>query len=166
MTADRAPGTPGAPPPEMDEDLLSAYIDGELDAATRDAVETRLAASPEWRAVLAEVREARDAVRGLPVRDAPPGFWDGILRERSDAPAAVVDLDAARLHRRPRTARWAAIGAAAAAAAIVAVAVIPGESKVRPAVATFTDAHAVRSSVDGDAVSNLAGVTVPGGPTR
>ena len=61
---------------ELVPEMLSAYLDDELDASTRDAVEARLAASPEWRAELAEVRAARDAVRGLPSLQAPAGFWD------------------------------------------------------------------------------------------
>ena len=42
-------------------------------------VEAQLAASPELRAELEEVTVARAAVRGLPERDAPSGFWDAVL---------------------------------------------------------------------------------------
>lgn len=162
---------------ELSEDLLSAYVDGELDDATRAAVEARLAESDEWRAVLDDVTVARTAIRSLPLRDAPSGFWEGILDSddaaSSDAAsegrggAQVADLDTARSRRRSTTVRLAAFAASAAAAiVIVAVALVPGTERVKPAVATFTNAHAVRSSVGNDAVSNVAGVAVPGGIGR
>jgi anti-sigma factor RsiW len=169
------------PPDQHDgalpEDLLSAYVDGELDDATRTAVDARLAESAEWRAVLADVQAARDAVRSLPLRDAPDGFWERLLAS-DDAPdgpdqgsggasdSTVVDLGAARAKRR-RAARFVAFAASAAAAiVIVAVAVVPSQDRVKPAVATFTNAHAVRSSVGNDVVSNVAGEAVPGGVGR
>ncbi len=62
----------------LDPDMLSAYLDGELTDAERAQVETQLESSPEWREELAEVRAARDALRGLPERDAPVGFWDAV----------------------------------------------------------------------------------------
>jgi hypothetical protein len=107
--------------------------------------------------VLEEVRETRDAVRALPPRDAPASFWSDVL----GSDATVVELAAAR-HRRARTpARWAALAAGAAAAVIVGVALVPSEDRVEPAVAAFTDAHAVRASVGNDAVSTLAGQRPP-----
>ena len=73
----------------LDPDMLSAYLDGELTDAERAAVDAQLASSPEWRAELAEVRAARDALRGLSERDAPAGFWDAVL-----ANVAASDDDA------------------------------------------------------------------------
>ena len=63
--------------------MLSAYLDGELHR--RRARRGRGAAGrvvAEWRAELAEVRAAREAVRGLPNREAPAGFWDAVLTHR------------------------------------------------------------------------------------
>jgi anti-sigma factor RsiW len=137
------------------EELLSAYLDGEVDDDERALVEAQLAESAEWRTVLAEVRETRDLVRTLPVRDAPAGFWDGILDEPSDA---VVSLDARRT-RRSRVAAW--VAGAAAAAAIVAVVLVPRESTVKPRVATLVNSHAARSSVSEEPVSQLAPVATP-----
>jgi hypothetical protein len=37
---------------------------------------------------------------------------------------------------------------------------VPAETRVQPAVSTFGEAHAVRSSVGDDAISTLAGATV------
>lgn len=136
------------------EDLLSAYLDDELSAQDRALVEGRLFESAEWRAVLVELRETRELLRGLPVREAPPGFIDGLLQSDDNAP---VLLDAKR--RRARIAGW--IAGAAAAAAIVAVVLVPSQTRVKPAVATFVNTHAARSSVSEEPVSALAPVAAP-----
>jgi anti-sigma factor RsiW len=137
------------------EDLLSAYLDGELDAEDRMLVERRLEESAEWRAVLVELRETRALLRGLPMRQAPPGFIDGLLQSDDPAP---VQRDAKR-RRRARIAGW--VAGAAAAAAIVAVVLVPSEARVKPAVATLVNSHAARSSVSEEPVSELAPVAAP-----
>lgn len=157
---DRRPQDP--PFGDLAEDALSAFVDGELDAREQAAVEQRLSESPEWRSVLIEVREARDAVRALPMRDAPPGFWDGLLADGllpGARPDGVVDLAAARRSRRSRTARWVALAAGTAAAAIVGVVAVPGARTVQPKVAVLAGAHALRSSIGNDAVSSVAAAT-------
>jgi anti-sigma factor RsiW len=143
----------------MDDSLLSAYLDDELDADTRVAVEARLAASPEWRAVLDEVRDARDAVRALPLVDAPAGFYNDLLGPDRRA----LDLGAARRRRavRPKSLpRRLTSVAAAATFVVLGVALVPREQTVQPPINTFTNAHAERSSVGNDVVSNLAGASV------
>lgn len=109
--------TPGAPAPD---DRLSGYLDGELDATERAAVDALLAESPDWRAVLAEVRWTRDALRGLPWHEAPTGFWDEVARERLGVPATAP-------RRRGHPVRVIA-GAAVAAAAVAAV-LVPVEER-------------------------------------
>jgi anti-sigma factor RsiW len=156
MTGDRlAQGPPGGPP-ELPEDLISAYLDDELDEAARAAVDAALVGSPELRASLAGIRSVRDAVRALPLLDVPTGLWES---------PAVPSLDRARA-RRPRRAavRW--IAAATAAAAVTAVLAMPARDPVTPDVAGFTDAHAVRSSVGNDAISTLSGAAIPTRPGR
>ena len=157
-----------SPPPfgDLPEDALSAYLDGELTHDVRAAVEARLDASAEWRAILAEVRAARDAVRALPVVEPPEGFIDRLLagvdpagvRPAAEAPG-VVDLGRERARRTQRRNRWvAALGGAAAAAVVAAVLITPSVNRVKPAVASLTNAHAVRSSASEDSVSSLASV--------
>jgi anti-sigma factor RsiW len=143
----------------LHEDALSAYVDGELDDATRADVEVRLAESDEWRAILEELRETRGALRSLPPVEAVPEFWTRVL-----AGDDVADLAAARRAKERRSGRWKVVvaGAAAAAVIVVGVVAIPQRSKVTPAVATFTNAHAARSSLDDDVVSSLASIGVPG----
>jgi anti-sigma factor RsiW len=162
-------------PDQWNEDLLSAYVDGEVTEEQRALVETRLAESSSLRALLAEVEAARDAVRSLPQRDAPPEFWarildgtgldaDSVMTEATaGAPASgpVVALESRRESRLPR---WVAVaGGAAAAAVIAAVVLVPTPKRVDPPVASFTDAHAVRNSLDSDAVSSLAPVALQAG---
>jgi anti-sigma factor RsiW len=141
----------------IEEDALSAYLDDELDADARAAVDARLAASAEWRAILDELRETRAALRAMPAVDGPPQFWSRVL-----AGDDVVDLDAERARRR-RGWRVAITGAAAAIAVIVVgAALVPQRDRVKPSVATFADQHAARASFDSDALSQLASVGIQG----
>jgi anti-sigma factor RsiW len=96
--------------PDPDE-RLSAYLDDELGVTERAAVDDLLARSEAWRSALAEVAWARDAVRSLPARDAPAGFWETVGDER---PAV------ARSGRVRRV-----LGVAAAVAAAIAVFAVP-----------------------------------------
>lgn len=145
---------------DLAEDVLSAYLDDELGASERAEVERRLAESPEWRGILDEVRATREALRSLPELDGPPEFWARVMAG-DGLPDGVVDLGAER--RRRALPKWAvaAVGAAAAAVIVIGVVAVPQEQKVRPAVASFTDEHAARSSVDNDVISSLASVGVP-----
>jgi anti-sigma factor RsiW len=130
-------------------DMLSAYLDDELTDAERVAVEAQLEVSADWRAELAEVRAAREALRALPERDAPAGFWDAVHA------AVVVPIGAARSARR----RWGRVAASAAAvAAVVAVVVIPGRSEVSPNVAAVVAQHGAQGSETADPISRLAPV--------
>ncbi|MFM8304173.1 MAG: anti-sigma factor family protein [Actinomycetota bacterium] len=160
-----------------DEDVLCAYLDDECTEAERAQVEQALATSGSARAVLAELRVARDAVRSLPLRDAPAEFWARLL---TPGPAMVVtvprdpavpelappaDLAAARQRRRPS--RWlGATAAAAVAAVIAAVVLVPEPTTVTPPVGAFTEAHAVRASLQDDAWSSLAPLAVAAGFRR
>ena len=155
---------------DLTEDLLSAYLDDELDAGARADVEARVAASSEWQAILDEVRDTRDGLRGLPALDGPPEFWARVMAgaalqgdalEGGAERVQVVDLDAER--RRRRVPRWglAVAGTAAAAAVVIGVVAVPQQDRVRPAVAALTDEHAARSSVGNDVISSLASIAVP-----
>ena len=130
------------------DDRLSAYLDGELDTAERQAVDNYLADSAEWRAQRDEIAYARDALRGLPAREAPTGFWEGVLSP---------ELTRARAKRGKRWPRIAAAASGIAVAAVViASLVIPSPGRVTPRVPALTDSHAVRTSVSDEPVSHLA----------
>jgi anti-sigma factor RsiW len=153
------------------DDLLSAYLDGELDPETRTEVEAHLAASPERRAALDDLRAARDAVRGLPMVDLTPEAWRAVIAAvAADEPAPVAApgrVAALRSRLRARPTGWAGLGAAVAAAAVVAAVVfLPGPSRVAPKVATFATEHSARASVGSDPVSSLAAASVMPGMGR
>jgi anti-sigma factor RsiW len=144
---------------ELAPEMLSAYLDDELTAEERVAVEARLAESPEWRAELEDVRAARAAVRNLAAHDAPTGFWDAVLAHvEADGDdvatgAPVVPLVA----RRPRR-RVAWLAAAAIVAVVVAVIAVPHRSEVTPNVTAVVVQHGAQSSDTADPVSMLAPV--------
>src|SRR5205807_5774458 len=105
-------------------------LDGELTTDERAAVDAQLETSAEWRSELVEVRAARDALRSLPERDAPAGFWDAVYAAVDDD--VVVPITAARSHDGARR-RWTWIAAGAAAvAAVVAIVVVPHRNQVSP----------------------------------
>lgn len=158
-------------PLEWSEDLVSAYLDDELEPEARTEVEAHLAASPERRAVLDDVRAARDAVRGLPAVDLTPEAWREMLSVvAADEPAPVAApgrVAALRSRVRARPTGWAGLGAAvAAAAAVVAVVFVPGPARIAPKVATFATEHSTRASISSDPVSSLAGASIMRGMGR
>lgn len=67
--------------PARDAPLLSAYVDGELEGDDLARVEAHLAASPEARREVEQLRAFNRAAAGLRLREAPPedweAFWDG-----------------------------------------------------------------------------------------
>jgi anti-sigma factor RsiW len=135
------------------DDRLSAYLDGELDAAEHADVDGYLAESPEWRAERDAVAYARAALRSLPVHEAPPGFWEGVLSP---------ELNRARARRRLRVPRLVAAATAgvAVAAVVIASLVIPSPDRVTPRVPALSDSHAVRTSVSDEPVSQLAALSM------
>jgi negative regulator of sigma E activity len=157
----------------LPEDLLSAYVDGEVTDAERAAVEARVARDVAWQHILADVVTARDAVRGLPEREPPTGFWLRVLtrvaevaeQDRATIAAAAAVVPIARPAPR-RVPRWGAIGAAVVAVvAGVALAMPQRNHQVSPKIATLTNQHAAASSAGSDPITNLAPAAVPVGLT-
>lgn len=161
---------------DLELDMLSAYLDGELIADERAMVDVRLSESPEWRAELAEVQSARSIVRALGAREAPAEFWDRVVEyvESADhadnAPAttaevaAPVPIGAARGTQRGervspggRAVRRLA-GAAAAVVALVVVVALPDDSTVKPNVTAVATQHGANATESSDPISGLAGV--------
>jgi anti-sigma factor RsiW len=114
------------------DDLLSAYLDGELEDAARHEVAAHLDECGACRIELAQAAEARMALRNLPQLEAPPALFG---RER------------AAIRGRVRFFRpvwgWAAAGAAALALTIGLVAG-PGEPEQTIDLDTFAERHTAR----------------------
>lgn len=72
---------------EHPEELLAAYVDGELDAADRRAVQAHLRSCERCRGEVEMARVARDALTSLPEVPAPEGTAFRVLREARRPPA-------------------------------------------------------------------------------
>jgi anti-sigma factor RsiW len=155
----------------LPEELLSAYVDGEVTDVERGAVEARLARDDTWQHILAEVLAARDAVRALPEREAPSGFWLRVLTNVAEVAekdragiSATADVVPIAPPARRRAPRWGAIGAAVVAVvAGVAFALPSRDREVAPSLPTLSNQHAASASMQSDPVSNLAPAAVPVG---
>jgi len=90
-----------SPNTENIEARLSAYIDGELDAAGRAEIERHLAENPQHRALIVDLMRQRDLLRAMPVESAPEDLREAIEQqiERSmllggtdDAASTVIKI--------------------------------------------------------------------------
>ena len=147
------------PSADDERELLSAYLDGELDEAETARAGARLAADHGWRAELDALRLVRDRVRSLPEREPPAGFIDQLVRAGRSDLARRSDT----VHATMRRTRRLAASAAAAAAIGVAFAVPSTESPtpVRPAIDESADGHAVNAALADDPISQLAPAAIP-----
>src|SRR5215216_6789547 len=76
---------------ELNDELLSAYLDGELSADERAAVEARLATDPAAQQLLHELRSVSQSVQALPTEPLGRGLSEEIMRRSRDAmPERVV----------------------------------------------------------------------------
>jgi anti-sigma factor RsiW len=149
------------------DDVLSAYLDGEVTDAERAEVESHLATCAECRSDLDGEADVRRLLRELPAVDPPFGFYERILR---DGPGATGRPDK---KRRLRFGLANIAGAAAVWLLILGVVNVNSASgSVEPATATYLSAHesvapetqsaetiedATRAQADYDAPATLAG---------
>ncbi|MGE5579554.1 MAG: DUF4349 domain-containing protein [Bacillota bacterium] len=61
------------------EEMLSAYIDGELSAQDKEALEAHLAACGSCRSALSELRAVKAALASVPEEEVPPGLHEMIM---------------------------------------------------------------------------------------
>jgi len=80
---------------EFHDELLSAYLDGELSAAERARVEQRLAVDPIARQMLDDLRSVSQAVQGLPVEKVGDDLRPAILQRAQEALIASREQQAA-----------------------------------------------------------------------
>lgn len=106
---------------ESTQRQLTAYLDGDLDAADGSAVRGHLRECAACRQVASDEGRLRDQLRLLPPVDPPASLWAGVQAQLAAAEVA----DAKRPAWRRAVARWMptlptfAIGSALAAAAVV-----------------------------------------------
>jgi anti-sigma factor RsiW len=86
------------PQHELDDELLSAYLDDELPAEERAAVEARLSADPAARDLLHQLRAVSQAVQGLPQEVVGHDLSESVLQRvrqsnglHDGSPPAVAD---------------------------------------------------------------------------
>jgi hypothetical protein len=122
---------------ESDDELLSAYVDNELTAAERAAVEERLRIDERARQIVSELRAASEAVQALPRTASPRDFAASVLSQIEHErlaiePPPVVTLppaDDLTEHRRRRGLIYAAF---AVAAALLLMFLRPADQPVGP----------------------------------
>jgi anti-sigma factor RsiW len=114
-------------------ELLDAYLDDELSADERSAVDSLLARSPQARAELDDIDRVRSLVRGLPDVPVPFGFYERITRRRRRVPGLAA----------------ATVGAVAAAVVLI-LAVTPVADRVAPPVEDLATRHAMLASATGE----------------
>jgi hypothetical protein len=106
---------------ERDFKLLTAYVDGELDAPQRQALARLVAASPEARTFLEKLEGDSSELRALPAHKAPPTLADALMETVSEirvAPTSAPPPHPVEPPARPIP-RW--LGVAVAASVLVAV---------------------------------------------
>ena len=114
------------------DDLLSAYLDGELDLEEEARLWAHLVHCQGCRVELADLHRVRGAVRSLPSLDLPPSL---VVKGPGDAVTS-------------RRLRWA--GALAAAAMVVAIglAFFASPSAITLDLEAIADRHAARAILD------------------
>jgi anti-sigma factor RsiW len=166
MSDDPRRPVPGADDPPSPRELLSAYLDGELDAPEVTAVERYLAGSADGRADLEALTAVRLSIRDLGPVEPPAGFFERLLDEGADDEAAIAPAPSPLRAVPAGAAAIAADGHADAADAAEAVSPSPfqpaGASRPRTARAGRTPVFgrvAVAVGAAAAAVVLLLGVT-------
>lgn len=103
----------------MNEETLSALLDGECSPAELDSLLQALERDPRLRARLSRMRLAQEVLHGTTVRAAGLGFADRVMAALPERPEGVVTPI-----RRAAAARWRPMVALAAAAGLGAVAML------------------------------------------
>jgi hypothetical protein len=128
---------------ELDDELLSAYLDDELSAEERALVEARLASDPAAQQTIEQLRHVSQTVRSLP-RESAPADLQGAVMRRVEAAKAASTGPAISIGKTRRGWIWASL---AVAAALLIMVVQPDETNNReePAVALKQRASAETS---------------------
>ncbi len=63
------------------EELMTAYLDHEMDEQESEAFEAMFADSPETQEELSDLRQVLQLVQGLPEVEAPPDFFEKVAKK-------------------------------------------------------------------------------------
>lgn len=169
MTDDRFP------PSADDDEMLSAYLLGDLPEPDATAFEARLADDPGLGSRLDALATALVALGGHDDTEPPDGFeqrLDERLREARGGEAAVVSLDRAREERARSRGWWTAIGTVAAVVAVGGVmatsalrGVGGGDDSAEVAAGGAESATESATLEDADAFDDAAAPSAAGGGT-
>jgi len=143
----------GGMPPHIDDELLSAWLDGRVSPAERAAVDAAIAADPAARAQATDLRATVALLRGLP-QPAPRRTF--ILTPEQGA--AIRPARAAWITR-----LFPAVSAASAVAAVLCIALIAGDL-VTSGFSTTRQGAVVSSTITSGAAATITGVTVAAAP--
>jgi negative regulator of sigma E activity len=154
-------------PLEYSDELLSAYLDGELSPAERAQVESQLAADPEARQLLDELRVLSSEVRSLPRYAAGSEFSQRVVQAALAAGAVLPAEGKQRGQITPGSVARASSAAASAAPGAGRkgrriAAVLTGVAAVAAAVAiTVWAFNRPVTAPDGGTVVKNPGVPIP-----
>lgn len=81
-------------------DRLSEYLDGELDGDEAELLESRLAAEPQLRALLDELRAVKQTASERPDFEAPAELWHGVRDRIEPAHASPTSTGSVAWRRR------------------------------------------------------------------
>ncbi len=129
------------PNDKSSDELISAYLDGEVTSQERAQVEQRLRNDPQWQQSLEDLRTLRETLRALPRQKLDDDFRQRVLRIVQEQPAAEAPLTAPPSVAPPppkdpspsarriwRRFMWAASAAAAVALVIVSIGQLPRDA--------------------------------------
>ena len=80
------------PHDRIPDELISAYLDGELDTQQRAQVEQLLDSDPRHQQLLEELRTLRETLQSLPRRRLGPDFPERVLRMAEQRSATAAPL--------------------------------------------------------------------------
>jgi anti-sigma factor RsiW len=135
---------------ELDDELLSAYVDGELTVEERAAVEARLASDPAARQLLHQLRSVSQSVQALPMEPVGRDLREQILRRAGALKPAVGTSDVmpkVTIFQTRRPWVWASL---AVAAGLLIMVLQPGDERGKslPAIAKHDGGTAVNRPLE------------------
>jgi hypothetical protein len=143
------------PEPPIDDDVVSAVLDGEATPDERALVE----GSAAGRRRLADLRAVAEEV-GRPVDPLPSATIDRLVGRALDAGPQSARGEVAPLHRARSARRWGAAVAAAAAAVLVAGGIVA----VARELGGGSSSYDASSASDATAMADAESADSPGGP--